>query len=579
MTDIQRIYFLLKNNSQGLKIREIAQSLDLDKIIVSSLLYSSDCSDYWYEDDSLWYANLDAPFTFEEESIQITKEEEEKEEKQEEEVLVGSRRCVNLLKYLDEDSPESLKKMLLEIQEFDVLSDNDLQKLCKGRPLRFADKKVKDYVCKSFLYIVVVIAFRYRNNLLPLEELIQYGSFGLLRAIEKYEPSSGTAFRSYAAYWIMQTIITSVNADNGIVRKPINYMTSYNRAYKLYNKCVQLYEYPNLYFTPNEDEEELINTYWEKIKCNPYPDEGINDVYFFEGNEEESLVDENAFADKGLTIIDNKIEVLKLLLYLKERDRDIIEDAFGIGTSELYSYERIGVKYGLTRERVRQIVARSIDIIRKKLGLKGFNDDGNDSSEENDSEERKITIDKKEIRTLNKQAFEIYNSDFSDFMKDHIKNLHNSVFVLSDNHEDSSSSSQFENIFNLEERKGNYLFGLKSSTFKRNLMTGISSKFFFNGNCCIVSTDRGYFLYVVSQGYFYLRPCLSYYKNGFLIVSQSSDNRALIGHVEMIEDDSYSYFGVITREGHDLIYHDKETGLSFKMRLSSIEGFDTLLFP
>ncbi len=209
------------------------------------------------------------------------------------------------------------------------------------------------------------VAKQYQNQGLSLPDLINEGNVGLIKAAEKFDETRGFKFISYAVWWIRQSILQALAEQSRIVRLPLNQVGSLNKISKALSKFEQEHERrPSSEELAKElgvDEGKISDT----LKVGG---RHISvDAPFVEG-EENSLLDvlqdsNSPNADKEL--IDESLakEIDRSLATLTERESDIIKMFFGIGYQEM-TLEEIGDKFGLTRERVRQIKEKAIRRLR-----------------------------------------------------------------------------------------------------------------------------------------------------------------------------------------------------------------------
>ena len=265
---------------------------------------------------------------------------------------ITSRDSASLDKYLQEIGREQL----LPVEEEVELS----QRIRKG------DRRALDKLVRANLRFVVSVAKQYQNQGLSLPDLINEGNVGLIKAAEKFDETRGFKFISYAVWWIRQTILQALAEQSRIVRLPLNQVSAVNKITKAMTKFEQEYERK-----PSADElAELVNELPEKIS-DSLRASGRHvsvDAPFIEG-EENSLLDvmvntDSPMADKGLVSESLSTEIDRALGVLNEREKQIIERSFGINNQPEMTLEEIGEKFGLSRERVRQIKEKAIRKLR-----------------------------------------------------------------------------------------------------------------------------------------------------------------------------------------------------------------------
>lgn len=275
---------------------------------------------------------------------------------------ITNRESASLDKYLQEIG----KEVLITVEEEVELA----QRIKKG------DREALERLTRANLRFVVSVAKQYQNQGLSLPDLINEGNLGLIKAAEKFDETRGFKFISYAVWWIRQSILQALAEQSRIVRLPLNQVGSLNKLNKAFNKFEQENER-----TPTPEElAETLELPKEKV-ADTLRVSGRHvsvDAPFVEG-EDNSLLDvlvnsDSPKADSKLLGESLNREIERALSTLTERERDIIKLFFGIGIQEM-TLEEIGERFGLTRERVRQIKEKAIRRLRhtsrSKL-LKGY---------------------------------------------------------------------------------------------------------------------------------------------------------------------------------------------------------------
>ena len=257
----------------------------------------------------------------------------------------------------------SLDKYLQEIGHEELISVEEEVELAQR--IRKGDRKALEKLTKANLRFVVSVAKQYQNKGLSLPDLINEGNLGLIKAAEKFDETRGFKFISYAVWWIRQSILQAIAEQSRIVRLPLNQVGSVNKINKIANRFEQEHER-----RPSADEiGDFVDLPEEKIedalKVNTR--HVSMDAPFADG-EENSLLDilpnnDSPDTDFELVMESLRNEINRALLTLNERERHIIEAFFGISQPEM-TLEEIGEKFGLTRERVRQIKEKAIRRLR-----------------------------------------------------------------------------------------------------------------------------------------------------------------------------------------------------------------------
>jgi len=258
---------------------------------------------------------------------------------------------------------EALEKYLSDISKEEMLSSEEevelTQRIHKG------DQEALEKLTKANLRFVVSVAKQYQNQGLALPDLINEGNLGLIKAAEKFDETRGFKFISYAVWWIRQSILQAIAEQSRIVRLPLNQVGSMNKI----NHMLSKFEQENERKPSALEIAEEIDLPAEKV------DEAMTigtrhvsvDAPFVDG-EDSSLLDvlvnnDAPSADKQLVMESLRSEISNALLMLNERERNIIKAFYGIGQQEM-TLEEIGTKFGLTRERVRQIKEKAIRRLR-----------------------------------------------------------------------------------------------------------------------------------------------------------------------------------------------------------------------
>ena len=216
------------------------------------------------------------------------------------------------------------------------------------------------------LRFVISVAKQYQNQGLSLADLINEGNLGLIKAASKFDETSGFKFISYAVWWIRQSILQALAEQSNLVRQPLNQVGLVNRI----SKAIAKFEQDNERRPSANELEKLLDVPAEKIDSTSLTmGRSISvDAPFVDG-EDNSLLDvmvneDSRKADNALMAESLSKEIERALSILTDREREIIQMFFGIGTREA-TLEEIADKFGLTRERVRQIKERAIRRLRQ----------------------------------------------------------------------------------------------------------------------------------------------------------------------------------------------------------------------
>jgi RNA polymerase primary sigma factor len=283
-------------------------------------------------------------------------------------------RQLKITKSITNRESEALEKYLSEIGHEELLNTDEEVELAQR--IRKGDRKALERLTKANLRFVVSVAKQYQNQGLSLPDLINEGNLGLIKAAEKFDETRGFKFISYAVWWIRQSIMQAIAEQSRIVRLPLNQVGSVNKINRLLNKFEQENER-----RPSVDEiSEQIDLPEDKVgEAMMVSGRHVSvDAPFVDGEDNsllDVLINDNApMADRQLVKESLRTEIDSVLQTLNERERLVISAFYGIGQPEM-TLEEIGNKYGLTRERVRQIKEKAIRRLRNdtKNGiLKGY---------------------------------------------------------------------------------------------------------------------------------------------------------------------------------------------------------------
>ncbi|MBD9177845.1 MAG: sigma-70 family RNA polymerase sigma factor [Odoribacter splanchnicus] len=272
-------------------------------------------------------------------------------------------RQLKITKSITNRESASLDKYLQEIGKEDLITVEEEVELAQR--IRKGDQRALEKLTRANLRFVVSVAKQYQNQGLSLPDLINEGNLGLIKAAEKFDETRGFKFISYAVWWIRQSILQALAEQSRIVRLPLNQVGSLNKI----NKAFSRFEQENERRPSPEELADSLDLPAEKVADTLRVSGRHNsvDAPFVEG-EDNSLLDvlvndDSPIADRTLINESLSTEVERALSTLTERERDIIKLFFGINTQEM-TLEEIGEKFGLTRERVRQIKEKAIRRLR-----------------------------------------------------------------------------------------------------------------------------------------------------------------------------------------------------------------------
>src|SRR5918997_1167297 len=250
---------------------------------------------------------------------------------------------------------DSLQQFLDGIAKTPLLTAD--QEIDLAKRIERGDLVAKDHMTRANLRLVVSIAKRYRNQGLPFLDLIQEGTIGLVRAVEKFDYRKGYKFSTYATWWIRQAVTRAIADKARTIRIPVHMVEKLNRVVHIERQLVQrLGRDPR----PEEIAHELSMTadeVREILRMAQLPVSLEKPI----GEEEESelgdfVQDEQAISpfDSATTTL-RREDIERALDSLPERERKVIELRFGLKGEQPCTLEEVGRAFGVTRERIRQI--------------------------------------------------------------------------------------------------------------------------------------------------------------------------------------------------------------------------------
>jgi len=269
-------------------------------------------------------------------------------------------RQLKITKSITNRQTASLDKYLQDIGREDLITADEEVRL--AQLIKSGDQRALDKLTKANLRFVVSVSKQYQNQGLSLPDLINEGNLGLIKAAKRFDETRGFKFISYAVWWIRQSILQALAEQSRIVRLPLNQVGSLNRINKASAVLEQqLGRVP----TANELADYLeLPLYKVKASMKMHSRHVSVDAPLIEG-ENSSMLDVMINGDEPDT--DNSLmyeslgqEIARSLSTLSEKERDVVNLYYGIGQGHSWTLDEIGIKFSLTRERVRQIKEKAI---------------------------------------------------------------------------------------------------------------------------------------------------------------------------------------------------------------------------
>ena len=266
----------------------------------------------------------------------------------------------------------ALDKYLVEIGREELISTDEevelAQRIHRGGP---DGQAALDRLTRANLRFVVSVAKQYQNQGLALNDLIDEGNLGLIKAAQKFDETRGFKFISYAVWWIRQSILQAISEQSRIVRMPLNQVGFQSKLTKAivnfeqeFERRPSVGELAELLDTDVSKVQEALGTNGKKVSVDaPFAEDDSN-----------CLID--IMTDDSAPSTDNQMEKESLssdldaaLKSLNDRERQVLKMLFGIGRNEMTA-EEVANTLNLTRERVRQIKERALRRLREADNIK-----------------------------------------------------------------------------------------------------------------------------------------------------------------------------------------------------------------
>jgi RNA polymerase primary sigma factor len=264
-------------------------------------------------------------------------------------------------------SADSYTLYLREIGRTPLITPKE--EIALAKRIKKGDKAAREQMIKANLRLVVKIARDYENYGLPLLDLVSEGNIGLMKAVDRFDPKKGAKLSTYAAWWIKQSIRRAISDQSKTIRLPVHVtdkLLHIRRAEaKFHNEFGR---------APTDDElSEELGLAAKRIA--QYRKAAISptslDAQMGEGDSgtiSEIVADENA--DTPYEQLEEKTDtdlIHEVLPTLDSREQEILRSRFGLGGDKEQTLEEIGEKFGVTRERIRQIQELALSKLRRKI--------------------------------------------------------------------------------------------------------------------------------------------------------------------------------------------------------------------
>ncbi|MDY0292428.1 MAG: sigma-70 family RNA polymerase sigma factor [Desulfuromonadaceae bacterium] len=262
---------------------------------------------------------------------------------------------------------DAIKCYLRDIRKSKLLTAEDEKEL--AGLIAQGDGRARARMIESNLRLVVKIAKRYMNRGLPFLDLIEEGNIGLIKAVERFRVDKGCRFSTYATWWIRQSIERALVNQSRTIRLPVHVAEQVNKMFKITKEILNSKSQEPVAadiaaaMGSSVAEVERLQQLVRKTYSIEHP-LGENSNYTLI----DTLEDHNSINPADLLEnIDRYEYVEKWLKTLKKNEAEILQYRFGLNDYEPETLDTIGKRYGVTRERIRQIEAKSLEKLRKMM--------------------------------------------------------------------------------------------------------------------------------------------------------------------------------------------------------------------
>ena len=265
------------------------------------------------------------------------------------------------------DRGSGLDRYLSDIAKEELLTAEEEVELAQR--IKAGDQIALDKLVRSNLRFVVSVAKQYQNQGLSLQDLINEGNVGLVKAAQRFDETRGFKFISYAVWWIRQSILQAVAEQARIIRLPMNQVGAMAKVKKAsalleqkYQRRPTIKEIADSVDMAEDKVEQLLNLNTRAMSTDAPIDEQDDDANFLDifVQEDQTQTDAAVEQESASKAISHSLDMLS------DKERTILCMYFGLGTPREYSLEEIAMKLDISRERTRQIRDRALKRLRSE---------------------------------------------------------------------------------------------------------------------------------------------------------------------------------------------------------------------